>query len=120
MTPHYRQTGPASRPHPIWLYILIRKIALLLLEYELDRAVIRPQDFIMDNHIFYTRYERLRYQEIIKPPADTTLTGVENVRPPRVLHALRIQLPEDIHKSVIEIFLHPCAFLGQKAGSFLV
>src|SRR5688572_19796622 len=82
--------------------------------------MIRPQDSIMDNHVSYTRNERLRDQEIIKPPADTPLTGVEDVRPPCVLHALRIQLPEDIHKSVIEIFLHPCAFLGQKAGGFVV
>src|SRR5258705_2284077 len=81
--------------------------AWLLLQNQLHWAVVRSQYRIMDNHILDAVYQRLRDQKIVNPPADAALTGIKDIRPPGVLDLFGIQFTVNIHKAVVEKFLHP-------------
>src|SRR5512147_3082574 len=74
----------------------------------------------MDDDLSYARQERRADQEIIEPPANSPLARVHTVGPPRVLNPLRVEMAVDIHKAVIQEFLHPQAFFGHESRDRLV
>ena len=47
------------------------------------------------------RDEAIGDDEIVNPPPGILLPGLEPIRPPRVLHLLRIQIPERISETTI-------------------
>src|SRR5688500_15211427 len=88
----------------------------LLPNNQFHRAVIGTQNRIMDDEILDTRDKCLRNEEVIEPPAHTTLTCRETISPPCVLNTIRIKMAVGIHKAMIEKLLHHCAFLRQETG----
>src|SRR5688572_25632020 len=94
--------------------IWMRRISPLLLDNQLNRAVIGTQHRFMDDHVFHARYQFLRNEEIIQSPTNATLPCGESIRPPGILDAFRIQVAKGIHKAMIEELLHPGTLLGHK------
>ena len=88
--------------------------AWLLLDDQLNRAVIGAKHSIMYDDIPDMRDERLRNQEVINAPAHSSLPGIGKVRPPGVLDPVRVEVAVGIYESMVEIFLNPGPLLRQE------
>ena len=78
--------------------------------------MVAAEDFGVDTGIGYLGHQSLADHEVVDAPTGILLTGLETIRPPRVLHLIRMERAVGIAEATRKQIAELLALLVGKAG----
>lgn len=78
--------------------------------------MVASQNIVVNARAFDQREKIFGDYEIIQSPTSIVFSGTPKITPPAILHFVRIQRPESIHKTAVQKLAEFGSFLIRKTG----
>ena len=94
--------------------------AICSTKVQFDGTMVAAEDVAVDLGVVEALTQTVGDDEVVDAPAHVLLTGLETVRPPRILHLLRVLVTEAVRKAAGQQVAELLTLLIRKAGIHVV